>query len=55
LLAEQCFNFEEFGPSRLDVLAGVVRSCRCFRVDTTSLPEACATITSLLEREGAHA
>ena len=48
LLAEQSFNFEEFGPGRLDILADLVRRSRCYRVSTANLRGAVDTIAALL-------
>jgi hypothetical protein len=39
-LIDQSFNFTEFGPRRMPVLADLVRRCACFRLDVTDLAEA---------------
>jgi hypothetical protein len=45
VLAEQSFNFEEFGSTRLEILADVVRHSDCYRVSTANLDAAVATIS----------
>jgi hypothetical protein len=49
-LAEQSFNFEAFGPTRLEVLADLVRQSRCYRVPTVNLDDAVEAISNLLTR-----
>ena len=48
VMAEQSFNFEEFGSSRLGVLADVVRQSRCYRVATANLDDAVEAISRAL-------
>jgi hypothetical protein len=50
VLAEQSFNFEEFGPTRLAVLADVVRQSRCYRVPTANLAAAVDAISDAVTR-----
>jgi hypothetical protein len=48
-LAEQSFNFRSRGPGTLDLLADVVRPCRCYRLSMNDLDEACGLVLSLLD------
>jgi hypothetical protein len=50
VLVEQSFNFEDFGPNRLELLAGFVRRAGSYRVNTASLDDAVATISALVAR-----
>jgi hypothetical protein len=47
LLAEQAFNFDDFGRERLPVLARLVTSCDCYRVDVTNLHAAVDAVRQL--------
>jgi hypothetical protein len=50
VLAEQSFNFEDFGPTRLDLLAEIVRQSRCYRVPTANLDNAVEAISNAITR-----
>lgn len=50
LLAEHAFNFRYF-PAGLELLAGVVRGARCFRLTVGSLERACGLIEALTTDE----
>jgi hypothetical protein len=52
LLAEQSFNFASFGPERLGLLARVVGSCATWVVDTSDLPRAVESVSTLLTNKG---
>jgi hypothetical protein len=49
-LAEQAFNFRQFGRGRLDALADVVRRCDCYRLEVGDLAAARDVVLDLLER-----
>ena len=48
-LAEHSFNFRSFGPGALDVIARVLRTSRCFRLEVGDLDDACRLVLDLLE------
>jgi hypothetical protein len=49
-LAENSFNITTFGARRgMEILAAVVRSCRCYRLTVGDLSEACAVVLELLD------
>jgi hypothetical protein len=52
VLAEQAFNFREFGPGRLDAIAGFVRSCDCYKLELGDLEEGCRLVLDLLDAAG---
>jgi hypothetical protein len=53
-LAEHAFNFRARGPGTLALLADVVRSCRCFRLDVNDLEVACRLVIDLLVKQPAE-
>jgi hypothetical protein len=50
-LAEQSYNFDQFGPRRLPTLARALEQAACYRLDTSDLPAAVATLLALRQRE----
>jgi hypothetical protein len=49
-LAENSFNIPAFGARRsMEILAGVVRSARCYRLTVGDLADACTMVLELLE------
>jgi hypothetical protein len=49
LLADQCFNFPEWGPGALSTVATIARECAGVRVPVRDLPEATRAIDGLLQ------
>ena len=48
-VAEQAFNFRELGPGRLDVIAHLVRSCDCYRLDVGDIAATRRVVLDLLD------
>jgi hypothetical protein len=49
-LAENSFNIPAFGARRsMEIIAGVVRSARCYRLTVGDLADACTMVLELLE------
>jgi hypothetical protein len=51
-LAEQAFNFRQFGRGRLDAVAEVVRGCECYRLEVGDAAAARDVVLDLLEHGG---
>jgi hypothetical protein len=49
-LAEHTFNLRTFGPGGLDVLAGMVSECACYRLDIGDLDAARRLVLELFDR-----
>ena len=51
-LAEQAFNFRQFGRGRLDAVADVVRGCDCYRLEVSDIAAGRDVVLDLLEHVG---
>jgi hypothetical protein len=49
VLAEQAFNFRALGPGRVEAIAGLVRSCKCYRLDVGDLDAASRIVLELFD------
>ncbi|HEX4490199.1 MAG TPA: hypothetical protein VH914_03250 [Acidimicrobiia bacterium] len=54
MLAENAFNFSAHGAAGLDLLAGVVRPCECYRLTVGTLDDACDRVIDVVARLGAR-
>jgi HprK-related kinase A len=49
VLAEQAFNFRALGPGRVEAIAELVRSCKCYRLDVGDLDAASRIVLELFD------